>query len=211
MAYFEQIALDNLQRQFGYTNVAALMSERAKLYDKYVGNLSETFGRDILDYNICVPSALDYFWGRLFKISRTFEGEDGQTFTLNDEQFREIIKIRAFGTTWDGATESINTFLGELFKDRGLAYMIDPQNMTTVIFAFNFVLEDWELYLFKNKDVLPRPAGVGTEINIFDTPDKYFGFADNIGLIESPITVGFGTNEGNPTGNGKFATNEDRF
>lgn len=211
MADFKRIALDNLQRQFGYTNVATLMMERAKLCDKYIGDLSETFGREILDYNTCVPSALDFFWGRLFKISRTFSDDKGKSFTLTDDQFREIIKIRAFGTTWDGTVQSINTFLAELFKDRGKAYMIDPQNMTTIIFAFNFVLEDWELYLFRNKDILPRPAGVGTEINIFDTPYKYFGFADSFNVIESPITVGFGTNDGDPTGDGKFATNNDRF
>lgn len=211
MADFQQIALNCLQRQFGYGNVASLMIERAKLYDKYVGNLAETFGKEILDYNTCIPSALDFFWGLLFKISRTFSDENGNIFTLTDEQFREVIKIRAFGTTWDGTTKSMNTFLSELFKGRGTAYMIDPQNMTSIIFAFNFVLEDWELYLFREKDVLPRPAGVGTEISIFDTPDKYFGFADSTGIIKSPITVGFGTNTGNPTGDGKFATNADRF
>lgn len=211
MSDFEQIALDNLQRQYGYTNVAALMIERAKLYNRYVGDLAQTFGEEILDYNTCVSSALDYFWGRLFKISRTFTGENGQTFTLTDEQFREIIKIRAFETTWDGSVESMNTFLAALFKNRGKTYMIDPQNMTTIIFVFNFVLEDWELYLFTHKDILPRPAGVGVEIDIFDTPYKYFGFELTNQIIESPITVGFGTNSGDPTGSGRFATNADKF
>jgi hypothetical protein len=36
--------------------------------------------------------------------------------------------------------------------------------MTFQIYVFTFLLEDWEKYLFINKDIFPRPAGIGTAI-----------------------------------------------
>lgn len=140
-----------------------------------MGNISQQFVTDILDFNTCVPSALDYYWGKMLKVSRTFTDMDGNKFSLTDDQFREIIKIRAFGISWDGTVVTLNQFLGNLFSDRGLVYMIDRQNMTNQIYVFTFKLEDWEKYLFIHKDILPRVAGVGTEIYELTT-DTLIGF-----------------------------------
>lgn len=202
---FEKITLDCLQKQYGYTNISALMMEKAKVYNKYIGDLSQTFGKEILDYNTCIPQALDYFWGRIFKISRVFSDGDGTLFSLNDQQFREIIKIRAFGTTWDGSIESVNLFLSNLFKGRGQVYLIDPQDMSCELFVFDFKLEPWERYLFTQKDILPRPAGVGA--NILEVTEEFFGFEEYGQIYESPVTKGFATYEAD--GNGRFATYQD--
>lgn len=172
---FKEVTLNTLQKQFGYTNGSDLLLRRAAVWDKYFGNISETFVREILDYNTCIPEALDWFWGKMLKITRNFTGEDGEIFTLNDDQFREIIKIRAFGTTWQGDILSMNVFLQNLFKDRGNAYLLDNLDMTVQIFVFDFILDDWETYLFTTQDVLPRPAGVGTKIYQIDT-ENTFGF-----------------------------------
>lgn len=172
---FQEVSLNVLQKQYGYTNLSDLILKRAAVWDKYMGNISQTFVNEILDYNTCIPEALDYFWGKMLKITRNFEGKDGQVFTLNDDQFREIIKIRAFGTTWQGDILSMNTFLANLFKDRGKAYLIDNLDMTVQIYAFEFELEDWERYLFTTQDILPRPAGIGTDIYQIATADT-FGF-----------------------------------
>lgn len=172
---FTEIALNTLQKQFGYTNLSDLIVRRAGVWDTYMGNIAQRFVSEVLDYNTCTTAALDYFWGKILKITRNFTGEDGETFTLNDDQFREIIKIRAFGTTWQGDVASMNEFLQNLFGDRGSVYMIDRQDMTSQIFVFNFLLEPWEDYLFRTQDVLPRPAGIGTEI-LQITTDDVFGF-----------------------------------
>ena len=172
---FREQALNVLQQQYGYTNVSDLMMRKAAVWDKYMGNISQQFVTDILDFNTCVPSALDYYWGKMLKVSRTFTDMDGNKFSLTDDQFREIIKIRAFGTSWDGTVVTLNQFLGNLFSDRGLVYMIDRQNMTNQIYVFTFKLEDWEKYLFIHKDILPCVAGVGTEIYELTT-DTLIGF-----------------------------------
>ena len=140
-----------------------------------MGDIAKQFVADILDFNTCVPSALDYYWGKLLKVSRTFTDMDGNKFNLTDDQFREIIKLRAFATAWDGTITTLNRFLGNLFAERGLVYMIDRQDMNTQIYVFTYRLEDWEKYLFIHKDVLPRVAGVGTAIYELTT-DTLIGF-----------------------------------
>ena len=167
--------LDILQKQYGYTNVSDLMIKRAAVWDNYLGDVSERFITEILDYNTCIPEALDFIWGRMLKVTRTFAGADGENFSLSDDQFREIIKIRAFGTIWNGSVYKMNRFLQDLFKDRGTAYVQDSLDMKYEIFVFDFALEPWEEYLFLYKDILPRPAGVGIAIyNLFT--DSTFGF-----------------------------------
>ena len=147
---FRQAALDVLQKQYTYTNISDLVLRKAAVLDQDFGDLSDTFVREILDFDTCIPEALDYYWGKVFRISRTFTDDDGNEFTLSDPQFRQLIKIRAFATRWDGTALSMNEFLKDLYKDRGVAYMLDQQNMTVQVYVFSFELEQWERYLFTN-------------------------------------------------------------
>lgn len=140
-----------------------------------MGDIAKQFVADILDFNTCVPSALDYYWGKMLKVSRTFTDLDGNKFSLTDDQFRTVIKLRAFSTSWDGTITTLNRFLGTLYAGRGLVYMIDRQDMTSQIYVFTFKLEEWEKYLFLHKDVLPRVAAVGTTIYELTT-DTLIGF-----------------------------------
>lgn len=172
---FREAALDVLQKQYTFTNISDLVLRKAGVLDNAFGDLSERFVREILDFDTCIPEALDYYWGKVFRISRTFSDDDGNEFSLTDDQFRQLIKIRAFATRWDGSALMMNEFLKDLYKDRGKAYMLDRQNMTVQVYVFMFGLEQWERYLFTNKDVLPRPAGVGTDIYEVDIGDL-FGF-----------------------------------
>ena len=210
MSTFEENTINILQRQYLYTNIANLAVNKAKIFDKYITNEQNAFISEILNIKTCSSQALDNYWGKIFKITRTFYNSDTQQeFTLTDDEFREIIYLRAFATSWDGCLFSLNEFLGQLFQERGEVGVIDALNMTTLIFSFDFKLKDWELYLFKNTNILPRPAGVGSQISIINTDQEYFGFASYNLTIQSPITVGFGTYTSNPMGNGKFTTYND--
>ena len=172
---FKQAALDILQKQYTYTNISDLVLQKAEVLDTAFGDLSETFVKEILDFDTCIPEALDYYWGKVFRISRTFTDDDNNEFTITYDQFRQLIKIKAFATRWDGSALQMNEFLRDLYKDRGVAYMIDRQNMSVQVYVFTFGLEPWERYLFTNKDVLPRPAGVQTDIYEVDI-GSLFGF-----------------------------------
>ncbi len=177
MADFKEVALNNMQRQYGYTNISDLMMKKAEVWNKNFGNFSENFCKDILNIDTCVASALDYFWGRLFRITRTFKDENDYQFELDDATFRRIIKIRAFGMYWDGSLTMMNEFLKECFKDKGSAYMLDPQNMTVETIVFRFALTDEEKYLYTSANVFPRPAGVGLAIYEIN-PDETIGFTN---------------------------------
>lgn len=172
---FRERTLDVLQKQYGYTNISDLLLKKSVVLDAHFGDIAESFVTEILDFDTCIPAALDYYWGKVFKLSRTFTDDEGNEFSLSDAQFRTLIKIRAFGTRWNGSALMMNEFLKELYRDRGTVYMVDRQNMTVQTYVFLFQLEPWERYLFIEKDVLPRPAGIGTAIYEITTEDT-FGF-----------------------------------
>ena len=162
---FREQTLDILQKQYTYTNISDLLTRKADVWDAHFGNASERFIEEVLDFNTCTTDALDNYWGKMLKLSRTFT-LNGETIVLTDDQYREILKIRAFSTRWQGDTVSIDTFMNAIFKDRGLVYVVDAQNMTNLVYNFLFDLEEWEEKLFLYADVLPRVAGTGTEIHI---------------------------------------------
>lgn len=171
----KQVSLDNLQRQFGYTNVSDLILKRSEVWDKYFGNISEKFEDEILNLDTCVSEALDYYWGRLYKISRVFTNKQGEKFTLDDDLFREILKIRAFGSRWNGTLAQMNDFMANVFKGERFVFVTDSQSMSGGLKYEFSTLTPEELYLFSEKDILPRQAGVGLEIHVID-PDTTFGF-----------------------------------
>ncbi len=172
---FRELTLNVLQKQYGFTNISDLLLKKAAVLDAHFGDIAESFVSEILDFDTCIPAALDYYWGRVFKLSRVFTDDKGNQFSLSDAQFRRLIKIRAFGTRWDGSALMMNEFLKELYRDRGTVYMVDRQNMTVQTYVFLFTLEPWERYLFIEKDVLPRPAGIGTAVYEITAEDT-FGF-----------------------------------
>lgn len=171
----KQIALDNLQRQFGYTNVSNLIVKRAEVWDEYFGDIAKRFESEILNLDTCISEALDYYWGRLYKITRVFTDALGNKLTLDDDLFREVLKIRAFGSRWDGTLASMNNFMADLFKGQRFVFVTDSQSMSGGLKYEFSTLTPEELYLFTHKDILPRQAGVGLEIHIIDT-DTTFGF-----------------------------------
>lgn len=171
----KNVALNNLQRQFGYTNVSDLILKRAGVWDKYFGNIAERFENEILNLDTCVSEALDYYWGRLYKISRVFTNREGEQFTLDDDMFREILKIRAFGSRWNGTLAQMNEFMSGLFKGERFVFVTDSQSMSGGLKYEFSTLTDEELYLFSEKDILPRQAGVGVEIHVIDM-NTTFGF-----------------------------------
>ncbi len=174
---FRTESLNVLQKQFGYTNVSDLMLKKAAVLDNTFGEVANKFVDEILNFDTCIPEALDYYWGKVFKVSRTFTDDKGNLFSLSDAQFRTLIKIRAFGTRWNGSALSMNEFLKEIYHDRGVVYMIDRQDMSVQTYVFLFTLEPWERYLFIEKDVLPRSAAIATDVYEISYEDT-FGFHD---------------------------------
>lgn len=91
---------------------------------------------------------------------------------LTTEQKRLVIQLRYFQLTTRGAVTEINEFYTTVFEE-GAVYVDDNLDMTADYF-FTFSPSSAIRFVLENFDLLPRPAGVGLNIQI-QVPDS-FGF-----------------------------------
>lgn len=95
------------------------------------------------------------------------------TFALSDDIFRRVLIAKAMANIASCDAGSLNAILTYFFKDRGKAYVTQPENMV-MNYIFEFQLEPWERALFVQHKVFPRPAGV--LINAIELPSELWGF-----------------------------------
>lgn len=170
-------------------NMNAYLDPRANMqafYD-YIWNIetAEGVGLDIL--------------GKIIGVQRTFkvvsrqdalgfrEGLDYQPFnqapfyndnisrsiTLEDIDFRTLIKIKALSNISSTNAPSINMILRQLFPERP-CYVVDEGNMR-MSYVFEFSLTALEYAVLTQSGVMPKPAGV--EISVLQiNADDTFGF-----------------------------------
>lgn len=89
---------------------------------------------------------------------------------LTIDQKRLVLRLRYFQLTSDGTVPHINFVLREVF---GSGYVVDRQDMTAS-YIFPAALPSPVVTILREFDLLPRPAGVG--INIQIDPANVFGF-----------------------------------
>lgn len=94
-----------------------------------------------------------------------FSSGDGITYRLNTESARILLRLRYYQLTGSGTVPQINRILADVFKGYGSAYLLDNLDMTQT-YIFTFALPSDLLFLFKNFDILPRPAGVGSDYEV---------------------------------------------
>lgn len=105
---------------------------------------------------------------------------DGAVYNLPLETKRIALKLRYFQLTSSGTVPETNRMLAYVFASYGKAYLLDYGTMSQAyIFLFQV---PWDLaYIFNNLDILPRPAGVGSQW--IDGTQEFFGFG--------PVNPGF--------------------
>jgi hypothetical protein len=108
--------------------------------------------------------------------------ESTQTVLLGDEAFRLLILFKAAANIAATNIPTLNRLLRSLFGVR--CYVTDPGGME-MIFVFEAVLTVTQKAILKAPNILPHPAGVGTQA-IEAHPGGYFGFAG------MPQAKGFG-------------------
>jgi hypothetical protein len=139
----------------------------------YVWDLdtAQGFGLDIL--------------GRIVQLDRQVTGvppiygfptAPGGLYTMNDDQYRRALKVKALANISNGSALDINAQLRELSAGRGNAFV---ENFDTMIIKYNFYYapEPYEYALITQYKVIGVPVGVGV------TPDDltinpYFGFSE---------------------------------
>lgn len=89
-----------------------------------------------------------------------FGGAQGAIHRVSTETARILLQLRYFQLTSSGTVPEINRMLKYVFAEKyGLAFIQDGNDMNQT-YTFTFELSADLRYVFKNFDVLPRPAGV---------------------------------------------------
>jgi len=97
-------------------------------------------------------------WGRIVGVSRTIPTTPATVLT--DEQYRELILLKALANISWASSYSINTLLMEWMQERGRAYVNDLGNME-IRYMFEFSLQPFEIIIITQSGIFLRPAGVG--------------------------------------------------
>lgn len=158
-----------------YDNAPRLQSLLQKKQDWYHQNNTQ-FWMDWLDNVFNISTANDFgltVWGLLLRVDRTYI-VNNQPYSLDTEQYRLLLKGRLLYLSMNGSVPEINAYLHLLFENRGPVYVIDNQNMT-IRYVLEFNPTESEKIVFLNTGILPRPAGVGYQINIIPRKNT-FGF-----------------------------------
>lgn len=132
------------------------------------------------DLDFATGSELDII-GKIVGVDREvdFTLSDG-SHTLNDEDYRFLIKAKIAQNYWDGSREKIFEIWDNLFPDVKLN-LIDNQDMTCLVFVNAEFLTDNQINMFFAGLLVPRPAGVQYNyvfgegaIFSFDMDTEYF-------------------------------------
>lgn len=110
-------------------------------------------------------------WGRIVGVSRTIPTSPATVLT--DEQFRQLILLKALANISRASSYSINTLLLEWMAGRGRAYVNDLGSME-IRYMFEFPLETFEIIIITQSGIFLRPSGVGGWMVNFQPP--VFGF-----------------------------------
>jgi hypothetical protein len=94
-----------------------------------------------------------------------FAGGAGNSYALPLIAARILLMLRYFQLVSSGTVPETNRMLAYVFKDYGPAWLEDNNDMTQT-YKFNFALNAELNYIFKNIDILPRPAGVSSSYEV---------------------------------------------
>lgn len=124
-------------------------------------------GQPIIFPNVGDPAKPTWGFGSVHKnFNRgNFVSTNGYTYVLSKETARVCLRLRYYQLTGACTVPAINRALKDVFAEYGAVYLIDNHNMTqNYIFNFN---PPYDMdYAFKNFDILPRPATVGSSFSV---------------------------------------------
>ena len=115
----------------------------------------------------------------------------GNTYQFPTEWARLILQFRYFQLVSSGTIPETNRMLKYLLSNYGPAYLLDSLNMTQT-YILDFTIPSQLSLILQNFDILPRPAGVQSQV--LQGNLVYFGFGGynanfNNGGFASPISA----------------------
>lgn len=153
-------------------SLASIIKKEQAFYDTNVSEFIEFWREKMLSIDTADDFALSV-WGKILNFNRQILLEDGSIYVLSTEGYRLLLKGQFLKLTTIGTIPEANRYLNLLFANQGLSYCLDNYNMT-ISYIFEFLPNEEQLFILKNIDFLPRPAGVKYEILILN--DQFLGF-----------------------------------
>lgn len=111
------------------------------------------------------------------------------TVTLDDDDYRVLLRAKILANHWDGGMESLNTILAQLFPGAGLVlFAVDNQDMSFDLYLTAGVLSSLQLALLSDGLLVPKPEGVRLN-GIIDITGPLFGL-DHDDTMISGLDIG---------------------
>lgn len=95
---------------------------------------------------------------------------------LSIEQQRLVLRLRYFQLITRCTVPEINRFMASVFGDLGKVYVQDLNDMSFIVYVFDFSPDSQLSFILQNYDLLPRPATVG--VSYIVTARDVFGFGE---------------------------------
>lgn len=164
-----------IQAQYRNTNIAELIEKIIDIKKRYILGAYTSLIRDNISITTAKGDGLD-LWGQLLGFYRyvLIDSASLISYTMTDDEFRSLLVCIFQKQFIKGDIISTNAFVNSVFTDYGEIEVLDTDDMSYQIFVFNQKLPSWFNYCLQNRDILPRPAGVG--VNIQQNVYFYFGF-----------------------------------
>lgn len=103
-------------------------------------------------------------------------GSESSGLTL--QQQRLLLRLRYFQLISRCTVPEINRFMAIVFGDLGKVYVQDLNDMSFVVYVFDFSPDSDLQFLLDNFDLLPRPAAVGSTYTVLSRETWGFGHDD---------------------------------
>lgn len=87
--------------------------------------------------------------------------DSDQSQGLSIEQQRLVIRFRYFQITTTCSIPEVNSFLKDMFSDKGDAYITFDKEANQVVYNFGFTPDSQLTFAIDEFDLLPRPASIG--------------------------------------------------
>lgn len=100
------------------------------------------------------------------------------TSSLTVEQSRLLLRLRYFQLISRCTVPEINRFMSVVFGDLGTVYVQDANDMSFIVYVFDFSPDSDLQFLLDNFDLLPRPATVGSSYIVLARDTFGFGRDD---------------------------------
>lgn len=114
----------------------------------------------LFDLDTAVGSQLDEL-GLWVGFGRYIFVEGLGTVTLNDDDYRTLLRAKILANHWDSTNTQLQVILASLFPGTGVSlFAVDNQDMSMTIYVTAGTLTPTQLALVKSGLLVPRPEGV---------------------------------------------------